>query len=86
MDMNFPNGHIEWAETHHVIVTELNSFLDGREYPLPHVLQKVLDEEGTGGVMQLGIDLTNKFEEQYKGVEWDGDWLDTIEKFLKTNL
>jgi hypothetical protein len=84
--MNFPNGSIEWAETHHVIVTELNLLLNQTSNYFPPVLQKVLDEEGTGGVMQLGIDLTNKFEEQYKGVEWDGDWLDTIEKFLKTNL
>lgn len=84
--MNFPNGHIEWAETHHVIVSELNHFLNQKDYPLPPTLQKVLDEEGTGGVMQLGIDLTNKFEEQYKGIEWDGNWHDTIEEFLKVNL
>jgi hypothetical protein len=41
---------------------------------------------GTGGLYELAEELTDKFEIQNAGVEWDGEYFDAIELFIKTEL
>jgi hypothetical protein len=42
--------------------------------------------EGIGGLYQLAEDLTDEFESTHEKREWDGEYYDEIEEFLKTKL
>lgn len=43
----------------------------------------ILLEQGRGGLYELAEQLTNEFELKYENTEWDGEFFDTIESFLK---
>lgn len=45
-----------------------------------------VEQQGTGGLYELAKELTVKFEEKYKGREWDGEYLDIIDSFLHKEL
>jgi hypothetical protein len=75
----FHNGFQCWAETHHIVVQEI-SLREGSG-------GLVDKQDGMGNVWQLGIDLTDEFEEKNKGVEWgmdDRDYWDEIMEFLNS--
>lgn len=42
-----------------------------------------LKEQGTGGLYELAEDWTEEFTEEHKGHQWDGDYLDAIDSFLR---
>lgn len=75
----FPNGFASWQETHFEVVSHL-AITSDVEGSLSHQRQA---ESGTGGLYQLAEEITNKFENAHIGVEWDGDYFDTIEQFLE---
>ena len=82
----FPNGFKNWVETHHVIVENITLILNKSE---DEWTQKVFDaqsNEGTGGIWKLCEDLTDKFEQENIGVEWDGEWFEAIDAFLEKEL
>jgi hypothetical protein len=78
------HGFRDWAETHHEVVCTIHALIDNDT--IPSRLQNILDTEGTGGLYDLGIDLTNDFENTYVGRVWDGDWIDTIIDFVNEKL
>lgn len=78
------NGFREWAETHHEIVCTIHAMIDNET--IPAGLEKVLDNEGLGGLYDVGIDLTNEFCNIYENRVWDGDWVDTIIEFTNLKL
>lgn len=41
---------------------------------------------GLGGLYELSKELTDKFIGLYEGKQWDGEWLDTIDDFIKGEL
>lgn len=85
--MRMPNGAISWAETHHEIVCFIQTRLDRDEDDdCPVMIRQ--KEHGTGGVIELGIDWTDEFEETHIDVSWgeEMDWHDEIEKFLTNKL
>lgn len=78
-DAMFPNGFESWTETHHEIVSAI-----ARNPEDAH--NKVNDIEATqgiGGLYEFAKELTDKFEEKYKGREWDGEFFDTIYEFIE---
>ena len=79
-----PNGFREWAETHHEIVCTIHAMIDNDT--IPPRLGKILDNEGFGGLYDLGIELTNKFCNVYENHVWDGEWIDTIIEFTNLKL
>lgn len=80
----FPNGFDNWHETHFEVVTEINlQIIENR--PCKRIYE-TLEKIGHGGLYELAKELTDKFEEQNKGVEWDGDWFDAIQDFLSEEL
>lgn len=82
----FPNGFEDWAETHHEIVSRLDWYEEKEE---SQVLADIRREQGTGGMWEIGIRLTNAFEFKYKGTAWgEGDlnWDECLEEFLNANL
>jgi hypothetical protein len=78
----FPNGFESWHETHFEIVTAIQAFLVDDEAFWPPVIQAVQNMEGIGGMYELARDLTDKFENQNAGKNWDGEYFDTIQEFI----
>jgi hypothetical protein len=78
---NFPNGFDSWHETHFEVVAWIMEIHNGDErFGLVH---KRHNEQGLGGLYELAEELTDEFETTYKGREWDGDFHETIWKFLE---
>lgn len=77
----------EWAEVHFEITSEINIILDGDDRTVSPVW-KIRSDHGCGGIWQLAFALTNKFQEQYKGIVWgeELEWMDTLEKFYEEEL
>ena len=75
----FPNGFSDWQETHYEIVTYLATTVDYSG----SIANKAEVTGGKGKLYELAEELTDEFENLYKGKEWDSDYLDTIEEFLK---
>jgi hypothetical protein len=46
----------------------------------------VQETYGSGGLYELSKELTDKFIELYEGKQWDGEWLDTVDDFIKGKL
>ncbi len=78
----FPNGFTSWIETHHEVVIFITEHLR-KENP-DDVINRRSSIQGLGGMYELAEEWTDQFETFYKGHEWDGDFLDTIEEFLIT--
>jgi hypothetical protein len=76
----FPNGFSSWQETHFEVVTYLTQRLDYSG----SISNLEREEGGLGRLYELAEDITDEFELKYEGKEWDGDYLDTIDEFLKT--
>ncbi|MGL5713275.1 MAG: hypothetical protein ACRCX2_09670 [Paraclostridium sp.] len=55
-----------------------------------HTHSKVLEEiettKGRGGMWEFAESLTDEFMEKYKDFEWDGEFFDKIDEFLKNKL
>lgn len=78
----FPNGFESWVETHHEIVKAITEYLDSGHKC--ETIWRRYEEQGTGGMYELGIELTDIFENKYKGREWDGEFFETIAEFMST--
>jgi hypothetical protein len=81
----YPNGLTCYLETHHEIVSEITQ-LEGNGHS-DRVTER-REEQGQGGIYELAIELTDKFEKENKGVLWGEDkmFYDEIEIFLKNEL
>ncbi len=83
----FPNGFSNWVETHHTIVRNIEHMLDNQDEDMwGQRLYEVQAKGGTGGVWILCESLTDKFEQENIGVEWEGEWFDAIDTFLEKEL
>lgn len=77
--MNFPNGFQSWSETYHEIALRLAEKQD--------TIQDDIDANGFTTVYSMCRDLTNRFEEKYKGREWEMDnWLETLWRFVDRSI
>ena len=74
----FPNGFSSWQETHFEVV----SYLTQTSETLGSRANLAREEGGIGRLYELAEDLTDEFEWEYEGIEWDGDYFDKIEIFL----
>lgn len=79
------NGIESWIETHHEVVSRIAIYLN-RNHNLEGVIGRRYEEQGTGGMYELGQELTDKFEAEHEGALWDGNYFDEIEKFLDREL
>lgn len=91
IQLEMPNGALEWAETHHEIVSFIALRLEKHEgeylnSTCPVVLRH--EEHGTGGLYELGIEWTDEFEKKYAGVAWgeELEYFDEMEKFLESKI
>lgn len=81
----FPNGFTSWMETHHEVVSAIAIELN-KDETTSQIISEWKEAQGTGGMYELAKELTDKFEKANKGREWDGDFFDEIEAFLKIEL
>lgn len=84
MEKRFPNGFINWAETHHEIVSAVTKIMLADRLPI--VLEEIQLKQGTGGIYEFCIDLADEFEELNRGREWDGEFFDEIEVFINQKI
>lgn len=70
----------DYLETFYEIVAGFYSSPDSK------VLQEIEEEQGRGGLWEFAEKLTDEFQEQYKNFEWDGEFFDIIDEFLKVRL
>lgn len=77
----------DWAETHHAIVEEI-TIIQNSEDRESDAISNARDSNGTGGVWELGINLTNEFQKIHKDTKWGDlvDYYDTLEEFLNKKL
>jgi len=83
---SFPNGFDSWQETHYEISSEIKMLSLKDDDSTPLFILGIEDKSGQGGLYELAIELTDKFEALYKGVDWDGDFFDTLEEFLNVEI
>ena len=83
---NLPNGFTSWIETYYEIVSAIQSQLDNKDEV--GRAWEVENTEGLGGRYELAKELTDKFENQYKGIGWgfDLEWFDVIYEWIDNEL
>lgn len=84
MEKQFPNGFTSWSETHHEVVSAITQ--NAIQDVSTGVVNERIVSQGQGGLYELGEELTDEFEKLYEGKEWDGEFYDAIEAFLKLRL
>jgi hypothetical protein len=86
--MEAPNGIDSWIETHHEIVQEITLRIYSEEPDEDSIVHQRYEEQGTGGMYELAIELTDAFELEYEGAEWGEslNYYDTLENFLSGKL
>ncbi len=84
---NFPNGFTSWAETHYEIVQSIT--IDySKDEPASEIIKDVQEKYGHGGLYELSVELTDKFENLHKDTEFgvDLEFFDTIQEFITKEL
>ena len=84
LEENFPNGFDSWYETFYEIVAEITTSINLGD--LSKKITKIQKSQGRGGLYELSKELTDKFEILYKDKEWNGEFFDTLDKFLNKEL
>jgi hypothetical protein len=80
----FPNGFASWQETHFNVVSIIAVNLS--KVFVPASLSNRYLAQGIGGMYELAEELTDKFEKLNKGREWDGEFAEEIDEFVKKEL
>lgn len=79
------NGVTSFMETHHEVVAAITLSLE--ESPEgDNVAVRRYKEQGTGGMYELALELTYKFELMHALRQWDGEFFDEIESFMENEL
>lgn len=84
LSYKFPNGYTSWHETHYEIVAEIER-ISNLDEPFGVVIERQ-EAQGHCGLYELAQELTDEFEMLFEGKEWDGEFFDEMEKFLKQKL
>jgi len=82
--MEFVNGFESWHETHFEVVQAIT--IEHIKNEPKGLVKERHDAQGHGGLYELAVELTDEFEKLNEGREWDGEYFDEIEKFLKKKL
>lgn len=71
----------DWIEVHHEIVAHMSRCEDTNE-----TIQKIMNEQGRGGLWELAEELTDKFMELHNEHLNDGELLVKLSEFLDEEL
>ena len=78
----FPNGLCSWRETYYEMIESI-IHLDNQGHPF---VEKIMEEQGRGGLWELANKWTCEFEVLNKEREWDGEFFDEMEIFINQKL
>lgn len=70
----------DYLETHYWMSVEVSRLSEQQG----HWIQQGREECGYGFLMEISKKMTDEFQEKYQDRVWDGEWLDTIDEFIKT--
>lgn len=85
IDKKLPNGFSNWQETHFEIVCAIAIELNKDTFD-SKVIADRHEAQGRGGIYELAEELTDEFEAKNEGREWDGEYFDEIDLFIKEKL
>lgn len=76
-----PNGLRSWMETHFEIVCFImaGDMTDG-------IIAELYEGGGIGTMYDLAFSLTEEWESMHQGRQWDGEWSDELQEWLKDRL
>lgn len=80
--INIIVNKVEYLETHFEVVSAIVRQLDNEKSTSYHIRET----QGLGGLYELAEELTDEFQEKYENYEFDGDFLDLIDLFLKDRV
>jgi len=76
----------DYLETYFEVVREITQVLDSEDVNNDESENRIILEQrskGIGRMYELAEEWTNEFQTIHKGREWDGEWFDTLEEFLR---
>ncbi len=85
MEKTFVNGFYSWRDTHHEVVSGISSQLI-KDVPDSVVISELYSLHGTTGMYDFAEQLTDEFEKLHEGRQWDGEYFDVVEAFIKEKL
>lgn len=74
-----PTKHQDWAETHF----EISAWLALQIENNTDLAVQVYGNHGRGGFYELAWELTQDFQDLHGDYEWDGDYFEALEDYLK---
>jgi len=77
---------VEWAETHYEIAAMIETELGQTGRKTNPFLTRMYEKSGRAAKWELAYTLTNKFQTIHAETQWDGEWLETLEDFFKTEI
>lgn len=81
---DFVSGFDDWIETYYEIVRTITWVEQTKDNS--SIVAVTRNHKGVGGLYELAKELTDKFEKLYVGRDWNGEYYDKIEEFLKKEL
>lgn len=82
----FTNGFRSWMETHHEIVAHIHQELSKPEEEWSPQFSLIGAMEGRAGFYDISEMWANEFELKNYGREWDGEFFDEIDEFVKKKI
>lgn len=79
MEKEFVNGFDSWIETYNEISNIIRILIEQEN----NIINDMYAKTGYGLIYELSKELTDEFELENKGREWDGDYYDAIELFIE---
>ena len=80
----FPSGFSFWRDTFYEMVQAIT--IEWLKDKPVKIIAETHDAQGHCGLYDLAEQLTDKFEKQNKDREWNGQFFDEIDAFLKIEL
>lgn len=74
-----------YLETHYEVVSALEQ-AKSLSFDSNNNLIRYYDNHGMGGMWELAKSITDDFETLYRGKEWDGEWLETLEDYIHLRI
>jgi len=81
----FENSFESWYETFFMLTQAVTLHIN-QDYDNKDIVYETGNMYGTMGICELMVKWTNEFEELNKGRNWDGEWMDEVDKFFRKKL
>lgn len=80
--MGYQNGKESWMETFWLITKQMQAEINSKKF----LESKWYSDGGMLSEYTLAVSLADEFEKANKGRDWDGEWIEEIEKFVQKKM